>query len=68
MKHNKVDHSKASVSSTIMASANCCSDSRDIGRNAIQVMQYPTCSPDLAPSDFQLFSALKEAPGGKRLR
>jgi len=29
-------------------------------------MEHPTCSPDLAPSDFHLFGPLKNALRGRR--
>jgi hypothetical protein len=33
-----------------------------------EVLPHPAYSPDLVPSDFHLFSPLKEALGGKRFR
>jgi hypothetical protein len=33
-----------------------------------EVLPHPTCSPDLGPSDFHLFSPIKEALGGKKFR
>jgi histone-lysine N-methyltransferase SETMAR len=32
----------------------------------LEVLPCPTSSPDLAPSDFHLFTPLREALGGKR--
>jgi hypothetical protein len=32
------------------------------------VLPYPPYSPDLAPSDFHLFGAIKDAIAGKRFR
>ena len=32
------------------------------------VLPHPPYSPDLAPSDYHLFGALQEHPGGKRFR
>jgi histone-lysine N-methyltransferase SETMAR len=33
-----------------------------------EVFEHPTCSPDLAPSDFHLFPKLKEFLGGRRFK